>query len=86
MNLTPGESLILKMIINLQTDVAVFRDLAMAKLKVEELKTKEEIEQYNAMTHKYRLEKQAEIVAQLKNLYSEKLGTIDDLLDDVLNS
>jgi alpha/beta superfamily hydrolase len=84
MELTKGESLIIKMLINIKTDFSAFSDMVIAKMFIEQMKDEKSINDFNLGMDNIRKEKQTEIVAQLKNLYSDKLGNIDDLLNDIL--
>lgn len=84
MNLTPGESLILKMLVNIKTDFAAFNDIVIAKLFLSQMPDEKSINEFNSDIDKIRKEKQNEIVAQLKNVYSDKLGDIDDTLNDLM--
>ena len=84
MKLTQGEDLLLKMLINIKTDFAVFSDMVIAKMFEYKMTDEKSIAEFGAGVDKLRLEKQTEIVAQLKNLYSDKLGTVDDTINDIL--
>jgi len=84
MELTPGERLIINLVINMQTELSVLRDLyvnaSIAHLKPDD----PELAGFLRMLEEEGTEKRKEISAQIKNLYSPGLGNIDDLLKQVL--
>ena len=84
MKLTQGEDLILKMLVHIKTDLAVFTDLVTVKLFTSETKDEASTNEFNKGIQKLKIEKQNEIVAQLKNLYSDKIGDIDSMIDDIV--
>ena len=85
MKLTRGEDLILKMLVNIKTDFAAFSDLVTVKLFAEETKDEVSTNKFNKQIQQLKLEKQNEIIAQLKNMYSEKIGDIDSMIDDIIS-
>jgi hypothetical protein len=84
MTLTPGENLILKMLVSMRTDFAAFSDLVIANLFTDKMGNEKDIAEFGTETDKLRIEKQNEIIAQLKNLYSDKIGNVDDMINDIL--
>jgi hypothetical protein len=51
----------------------------------DKLSNEEELAKFEKQLHELAVKKQTEIVAQLKNLYSERFGSIDDMLDSIVS-
>ena len=72
------------MLVSMRTDFAAFSDMVMAKMFIDRMSNEKDIADFGADMDKLRIEKQNEIVAKLKNLYSDKIGNVDDMINDLL--